>query len=476
MVTTETLIIEIISITLSTTFVVLSVWANVRNMSRNQEMFMQKRHPGSVYTLNAALLFIIISLQSTISLSIHTNSSLVLIPLTFMFISIWSFFCVILTRSFMLFFKINWTRATLRDDTQQWQYFLTPSADIKSEPNWFIINHRRFGRTKKMYKIFGVWCSTGCILCVVASILVMKMEYSIDLYIVISATVTPVILSYSILVYKCPSFEDQFQIHWEQSVHSKLLVLMAITMIFTVLCRILFPSSAIWLVFIPICSSLWFAMSWVSSYVIYTKNKRESLLRARNRRRTVSEVSRSASGPPSSCNITVEAIMSNETAICLFIQHLMREYSVEVMLAYIEFSQFQEYLSDAMPLATIIKMKTCDFPSCIPTSDIIKSDDGAKLKAHLLYMKYIASQSEYEINIASSERNRLFEIFEDLDHLLSEENTITDEELFFMFEPCKKAMIQLLQYSLSRMKLHPSYGRMAQIFDDSGGLDTVNVD
>ncbi len=474
---TPTIIVEIIGIASSILFVMAALAANLKLRSRNGEMFMQKRNPRVVYILNAALLSAIIGFQCTINVSLHTDSSVaIMLSLSIMFVSMWSVFCILLTRSWILYFKIHWTTATLRDDTQKWHRLLNRScggAEAECAPNWFIVHHGKYGRTKRMYKIFAVWCGVGCALCIVASALVLELEYDSSLYAVTLSTMVPVILLYALLVFKSDStgFDDHFLIHYEQRAHSKLLLLMAAAMVLTIAFRLMFPHSTMWIAFTPISNALWFAMLWVSSHTVSSKNRAVAALQSRHRRRTVSEVSRSGTG--SGGGITVDAVLSNEAAISLFMGHLSREYSVEVLTSYIEMMQFQNWLMESVSLALHFKIKQSDLPPTIPISEIVQRDDSAKEKAHAIWAKYIATDSEYEINISSAEKGRFYSILGDADRLLSADDTMTKEQLFFLFEPCKMAMIQLLQYSLSRMKHQPQYAKMVQIFDESEREDTV---
>ena len=133
---------------------------------------------------------------------------------------------------------------------------------------------------------------------------------------------------------------------------------------------------------------------------------------------------------------------------------------MEVLLSYIEFTQFQNYLLGSMSAPTESKMKQIEFPSNIPISAIIeakdiikKSEDGdellaaAKIKAYKLHNKYSRIGAEFEINISYAERERLNRII-----ATANSSDTTKNELFLMFEPANEAMMVFLKYSFSRFK------------------------
>ena len=149
-------------------------------------------------------------------------------------------------------------------------------------------------------------------------------------------------------------------------------------------------------------------------------------------------------------------------------------------------NQFNPDADDA-----ISKIEICD---TLPKSSIVHSESFTEFeKAGMLYDKYIAIGSEYEINIGSAERTRLaakFEIPEETSIFKSwtgtfagsgssghirgkgsdnpkfvrwESNQGPSEPLTFEFNPCCQTLLKLLGYSLSRFKTKPLYHKMAEL-------------
>ena len=141
---------------------------------------------------------------------------------------------------------------------------------------------------------------------------------------------------------------------------------------------------------------------------------------------------------------------------------------MEVLLSYIEFTQFQNYLTEIMDIKTKSKMKRIEFPSNIPISAIIEtkesvktSADGddeliaaAKIKAYKLHNKYSRIGAEFEINISYAERERLNRIV-----ATANSSDTTKNELFLMFEPANEAMMVFLKYSFSRFKASAAWNQ-----------------
>lgn len=135
---------------------------------------------------------------------------------------------------------------------------------------------------------------------------------------------------------------------------------------------------------------------------------------------------------------------------------------MENILAYIEFTQFQMYLRGEMNIAgsndstTDISINV-QLPSNIPLSVILEkkqSDDASedlKIKAHQIYKKYVAFGSELEINVSWESREKVINILDDLERL-SNNNGITINDLYPIFDDCKSEIWTLMLGSLFRFR------------------------
>ena len=174
-------------------------------------------------------------------------------------------------------------------------------------------------------------------------------------------------------------------------------------------------------------------------------------------------------------SITLEMILANEKSLNLFINHLSKEYSLEILLSTIEFVQFQKYLQPHLNQDTLldVKKENCDgikilkFPSNVPRSEIIESNDMkeqsvleiSKHVARGLYNKYIAIASEFEVNISGIMRDEL------LDIVVLKIDDLTIKDFYTLFEECKNEMIALQISALQRMRYEKEFNDIAVLFE-----------
>jgi len=206
--------------------------------------------------------------------------------------------------------------------------------------------------------------------------------------------------------------------------------------------------------------------------------------------------------------VTLEQILENPKALNLFMIHLSKEYSTELLLSYIEMDQFQKHvlrtvdaftemhvdLSDADNIPDITVMDTI---RNVPKSKILQefgdlsdlrsigsdqrsqqSDDELpidektmrqiKKMAHLLHNKYIREGAEFEINICWQSRNKMMKQLGDKDQLLAND-AVKLSHLINLYQQPKEEMRQLLLYSLNRMKVAPEGAVLFALVDHHHG-------
>ena len=145
---------------------------------------------------------------------------------------------------------------------------------------------------------------------------------------------------------------------------------------------------------------------------------------------------------------------------------------MENLLAFIEFTQFQQYLIDNFDVET--KQPTTEFPISLPTSIILekkqseKISDDVKMKAHLFCKKYVSAGGEFEINVSAEARNEAVNLLNDLDLLLNNKN-VTEKDLFAVIDVCKWEIWRLLLGSYCRFKAQPEYNEFDSISIDVDG-------
>ena len=185
-------------------------------------------------------------------------------------------------------------------------------------------------------------------------------------------------------------------------------------------------------------------------------------------------------------NVSIDKILSNPESIHLFMLHLSKEYSMECLLSLIEIMQFKNYVRSQLDTdfdfsVDLEHERSVDpeltFASNIPISEIIEAKEDiqedietadsdnlcfAKIKAHKIYNKYIKWGSEFEINIALSQRTKIANILHDFDRLTSYK--VSMEDLYLLFDEAQLEMMNLLNYSLGRLKGTPDYANILLCF------------
>merc|ERR1712228_86714 len=206
-----------------------------------------------------------------------------------------------------------------------------------------------------------------------------------------------------------------------------------------------------WIFFAPIYSIWFFFMNNVSTKAITKKVNEIEFEREESfsestfngsvaRVNTMSRNSLPSKSKEKPQKIRLRAVLSHKISIHTFMLHLSKEYSMELLLAAIEFVQFQQYILPHLNENDydLSVQKLVDFPSNVPKSRIVYNDDDediskeyegshnevnefvfhAKMKGFKLYNKYVADNSEYEINIGYDERVRLMNVFCDKQTLI----------------------------------------------------------
>merc|ERR1712083_530394 len=174
-----------------------------------------------------------------------------------------------------------------------------------------------------------------------------------------------------------------------------------------------------------------------------------------------------------------------------------KEYSLELLLSYIEMDQFQKHTlrtidamlksgtgqsdntdPDMVPDITVMNtMRNVPKSRILTMVDASQSDHElsvdektmrkVKRMAHLLHNKYIKEGSEFEINICWSSRSKLMGKLGNLDELLSD-NQVRLSHLVNLYQEPKEEMKQLLNFSLSRLKHSPEADALYAMIMGSG--------
>eukprot|EP01083_Nonionella_stella_P083390 230589_1 len=146
--------------------------------------------------------------------------------------------------------------------------------------------------------------------------------------------------------------------------------------------------------------------------------------------------------------LSLHHILKDHELFHLYMQHLIREFSMECLLAFVEFTQYKVRALEVFKLKDVGHTFCITFPKSVPRSDIVYNDDAFKIKCHKLYLKYIEDTAEFEINIGWQDRLKLTQLMGDRDRWMS--SNVTQMELFQMFDEPMKEMYKLMDYAKIR--------------------------
>eukprot|EP01084_Bolivina_argentea_P249986 418663_1 len=153
-------------------------------------------------------------------------------------------------------------------------------------------------------------------------------------------------------------------------------------------------------------------------------------------------------------NILRNVLKDNDT-LNLFMQHLLKSFSGECLLSFIEFTQFRSYA------ITELNINETDIEYCVnisiadnvPQSHIVYGEHTSndmllsfKIKGLQLYNKYVKSGAEFEINLPYGTKCTLNEFFS------NGNDYINELDLIKIFDEAIIEMKRLLNYSKRRFQ------------------------
>ena len=139
---------------------------------------------------------------------------------------------------------------------------------------------------------------------------------------------------------------------------------------------------------------------------------------------------------------------------------------MECLLSMIEIHQIEDYLCDndvnnEIDQEAKQNLKRIVFPANVPETELLKYTDIADITRGV-FMKYIESGSEFEVNIPSGLRS-------DFMSTLQKQN-INWGDLMLLLERWKQEMRMLLMYSFGRFKKTAEFDQIIKIFNQEMNL------
>lgn len=530
---------SIITYSISSIFITLLIWGNIRVFKLRYASFVRRRSQSVYWGLNISYIISIIAILNvrrnliqTMKDEInHNNNTLgftfTSIALCVIMLCFWLLLFLLNMRSWLLWFQneYNYYQCKL-----EWQTIINPiSTHHRKNSNWYLLNKNKFGRIGFVSKLFGFIHLFLCLLSCFGILLkfvyihnilmvqnndnddpLIKM-YSYLTSLLISLVFILAVLFNIVITYKIPSYvHDPFYIYWECKIHLKLIIIFLILSVFTNFAYFQFNDIITYEALIDIitwiASSISFIMGYISTFYLIKISTKKLLPKPPSIKSSNSGVLKKTRSHTmdmlqqyTSQSVNLEYILSDKQALNLFMQHIAKEISMECLLSYIEFTQYQQRLlqklknepdtkffktpittdniTDEIPISSIVSNvpintssagyyddlrgsvlleleMDCDLNS--DSKEKTKSDSDlflfhAKIAAFELYNKYIKTSSKFEINIPWDIRT----VIEG--KLGNKQKLMNDTEcdiraLIIIFENAKNEMYQLLNFSLARFK------------------------
>ena len=456
-------VLGILTLFMSLTLGITLIYYGHQFYKRREEMILIKRHANAVlmYTFCAiiCLLFghpLVLYTHWVWDITPNPGSTSFIIADLFndwLYIPFYFIGCSLtIYRCWMLYYDVNFTNSC---QNLEWKQCITSDMQSLRKETWFIQNKRTYGNAKYMLK--RVVSVTFClvILYMINTTLFTLNVTELELFHIIISIFFPSTLIFMVVINnKMPRFNDHIYVYKEFRIISMIYFLCNLSYIIGGITSI-FTGFTPTLLFIGGFFTIGgaFALPFVSTWWVlkHIEVSVEDLLAETQK-----------------VELTMNDVLSDEVILHEFMQHLISEYSMECLLALIEFHQFRRYIIEKNCISE--EDAECDvditLTDTVPKSDIvfgdnhmIETDDGNtkdmmilyKNMAHGLYNKYIKEGGEFEINISYHTRNELEELLDDKEKLsLNKELKAVD--VMRLFDVAMVEMIKLLSHSKYRFK------------------------
>eukprot|EP01084_Bolivina_argentea_P204077 348455_1 len=325
--------------------ITISIYGNIKLYQHKHYMFVKKR--AVLFGLNITIILGMIFASCAYGSAVIENNAALAITGSSFFASWFAIFLMLNVKNWMIYFKSQWTYYTLQ---VKWQKIInSKNAAELNEQNWFIKNNKTYGNLSYIYKLFGAF---HFILFALSAYFMSTRIMKTSKHNIITQlfgvsllfTLFIPVLVYGSIVCKTKSANDIFSIHWESKMHAKISVILVIGYLLTNLVKSILDhhiaSLTVGVLTIPYAL---FFMNYVSTFKIINRCKTtghnietELVDCVQNTAKQIKHTS-------------LNNVLSHSDALNLFMVHLSKEFSMEMLFAWIEFTQFQKYLSVNMP-------------------------------------------------------------------------------------------------------------------------------
>ena len=429
------------------------------------------------YTICAMIVFLISTPYQLIvswdwSIGTQTHPILHTIALLFddlVFIPYYVAALLSLLRYWLIYYDIQFSKSCLN---LQWKSCINSNFDTLKSDKWFSKHRNNYGNQSFMIKRTTIICAVFCSIIIPTGWLYDFRVITIYLFpIVIVSLFSFILLALIFLSRKMPrDFQDNIHLRKEAVLISyswitALLMYGLLSIIEVIIGRNLFTAFLVYVsAMIAAFATPFISTFWVMQQIkIHENVVFEYTIKHKN------------------SGLELMQILGSEKLFELYMQHLIKEFSMECLLSLIEFTQFKKHAIEALmvdpkefehdeiivfpesvPLSDIVYGKVNELDSChirVETNSNETSEETSqgtdvreliKEKAHELYCKYVEMASEFEINISYKIRAGMMKTFSDCDKWMN--NEMKDIELIRVFDTCIEEMIKLLNSSMHRFK------------------------
>eukprot|EP01083_Nonionella_stella_P005363 15483_1 len=414
---------------------VLIIYFGFRFYQSRHCQALQKRYPPLVYSACfLTVLFLVLS-RTFYDLAFiydHHHSYYVWGTVFYVF-SIHGEVLVIITRAWIVYFNIKFTEQM---QNLKWKVHIDPSqASIDSF--WFIKHNKNLGS----YRFIAVCVFIFYLMEATLLLLLWLLSpFSVVFNIVDSVLFITEVITALVIWFKISDFYDIFGMKNELKYMLYCGGIALATYIFYIPVKMVLPDN-IWFYFIVwIVGSLCIAMATIicSSYIYSSKHK--YLLSQ--------DVTNHLNEDQNKFNLT--DTLKHDELIGEFLMHLSVEFSIELLLSYIEFRQFkilmsrdEAFMNTDLPNDHIVSQK-------VPQSYIVfekhkhvaMGKDRYSAIAKDLFDKYISYSAELTVNLSYLERHAI--------ETAIHSTKLDDHELYTLFDQCIDTLFLLMFYSHQR--------------------------
>ena len=406
-------------------------------------------------------------------------------------------------RFWLIHYNIQWTTAYLKN---KWKHGIDPLYIKITKTNWYISHKTTYGNNKWIFSRFIVPAVVFLEIFVyipdTLSIFLFsqKLANIFDIIQSISPFISFIIIS--IIYCKTPTLKDNFFILQEMKCMMIALIFISITNLANTMLSSYDPNNTTFNYIIPIMLNLEFLSEFAAMMIatrwVLTKTKNiltsaeHDLDATRSHNHSIQAplilAKKSFNNNIVDSHEQTKAILiktlSNKAASETFFEYLLMDLSPEIIVAFIELIQYQQFIEQHMDSSLDFDEKESEmcflykeiyFDESIPKSVIVFGDEQSwdnnsnmyrdiflstcKMKAHKLYLKFIEyGVSEFEINITEQVRENLNELMQDKHEWL--ESQFNLEQLLILYNGCCLELFESMLQSFNRFQQTSKYQQL----------------